>query len=412
MPMLLLIKRLCLVVAAVFAVATSLSYRLGKVGPDDFIDNRRPVADIEPTDWKKLDSDDWFRLAENNDQLDKKREYALNALATDLTSGKAAVRFANVLLQTGSANQAEQVGDLAARLATAQNNTQVQLATLWSKLAKENKLIETWNILLTRDQELRKSLFPHLRKLIFTPGKEHLFDKFATTESQWWPSFFIFLAQDKQTPLPVLARLYNLPNTAKQAPTENENKAYISRLIEEKQWQDARNVWLKSLPTELSSYQGLVFDGGFEGDQVNSGFNWYLTSNKQVKIQQELTFGMEGHHALHINFIGSPRFNFQNIWQRLVLEPGHYELGFRYRAERFRTTKGLQWRIICIDDNKLLAESPAILANPTWKPLQIEFDVPSNCPVQYLRLEATSRYAHEQVFSGDLWLDAVRINKK
>ena len=205
MPMLPLIKRLCLVVAAVFAVATSFSYRLGKVGPDDFIDNRRPVADIEPTDWKKLDSDDWFRLAENNDQLDKKREYALNALATDLTSGKAAVRLANVLLQTGSTNQAEQVGDLASRLATAQNNTQVQLAALWSKLAKEDKLIETWNILLTRDQELRKSLFPHLQKLIFTPGKEHLFDKFATTESQWWPSFFIFLAQDKQTPLPVLA---------------------------------------------------------------------------------------------------------------------------------------------------------------------------------------------------------------
>lgn len=407
------IKRLLLIGCALFAVFLSLSYRSGHVVPDDFIDARRATIEIDPKSWKKLDTIDWLQLAERaqqEDNLPQAQTYALNALSIDLSSGQAMMKLADLYYEQNQQQQAEQLAELAAQLATAQNITHIYLAAFWNKIGKTDKMLASWNVLLTRDPEIRQALFPRLQQLALKVETKGLIETFATTPPPWWSGFFNYLVREEKTPLPLLAHLYELRLRSSLLLNEGELTPYVNRLIKEKHWEDAYTVWFSGLPEEAHAYANLVYDGGFEGELHNTGFDWFFSPHKQITIQRDITFGMEGRSALRVSLKGPQHINFQHLWQRLRLTPAHYELSMRFRMDNFRTNKGLKWRIRCLEDNRLIAESPLLPESAAWQTLSVRFEIPAdNCTAQLLRLEAASSYAHDQVFSGKLWFDAINI---
>jgi tetratricopeptide (TPR) repeat protein len=411
------LKRGLLLTLAAVAVALSISFRMGHVGPDDFIDAERAEG-IQPDQWQMLDSTDWVRLTEQAQAAgnrDQALSYALHALAINPTSGDAAAQLIGILSSQNKPAEAAQFAELAGRLWTAKSYPHIHLAAYWSQQGQWDKMLAEWNILLIRDPSLRTPILPHFQKLAIDPATTHLFDPFAKNPPLWWAGFFNYLVADKQTPAELLARLYALRITSTAPLADWESAPYVARLGEEQHWTESHEVWLAGLPTELRSLRGLVYDGGFEGERHNTGFDWFYRNDAQVNIQSDNTLGSSGQHALKISFKSSRHVNFQHLWQHLVLPPATYQLDWRLRADGLRSDKGLRWRIYCLADNRLLAESPVLKkeGNSLWTKLNVEFSVPpDNCPVQQLRLEANSPYAHDQVFAGTLWLDDIAIVRK
>jgi hypothetical protein len=409
------LKRVLLLLGAVLVIALDTRYRYGHVGPDDFIDAWEDTTP-DPAGWVKLDLGAWLRLTEQaltsgNDALAK--EYATQALKADLSNGRSAAHLANILAQQGQQSQAEQVATQAGYLAPAHNSTHVYLAAFWQKASNIPQMLNEWNILLIRDPTLNESLFPLLQKFALSAETTHLLDPFAKRAPKWWSAFFSFLLRDKQTPLELLTRFHTLRLQSDQPISDAETTQYVARLITEKRWSEAKAVWVAGLPTELQNLQALVYDGGFEGERHNTGFDWFFTPHPQINIKQELTYGMEGHRALHIHLNNAQHIPFEHVWQRLVLQPARYELDLRVRIDNLRTSKGLQWRLRCENDNRLLAEMETLYANTPWKTLTTPFEIPAEtCPVQILRLEASSPYAHDQLFAGDVWFDGIKIHKQ
>ena len=104
--------------------------------------------------------------------------------------------------------------------------------------------------------------------------------------------------------------------------------------------------------------------------------------------------------------------NFKHVSQRLILEAGSYQLSLRYRTDTLKTTKGLSWRIRCIEGGKeVLGETIPLLGSNPWSNLTVDFTVPEACSIQMLRLEATSRFRHDHFFQGSAWFDDFAINK-
>jgi hypothetical protein len=170
---------------------------------------------------------------------------------------------------------------------------------------------------------------------------------------------------------------------------------------------------LENLSTGSSSLRGHIYDGGFEGKRHNTGFDWFFIPNELIDIKQQATFDVEGHNALHLTLHSEQHINFQHIWQKLVLEPTHYELTFRYRIDNFNGFKGLQWRIRCLEDNQLVAESPPLQEITPWSTLTVPFEIPAQgCPIQIIRLEASSQHSYEQVFAGELWFDSFYVRQQ
>lgn len=406
------LSRGLLLAAGMTAFILSAGYRLGQVVPEDFLD-ATPETLPDPDGWKALDTHDWVRLAEQSEQsgdLDRAKADALRALSLDLTNGHAAAKLMTILSEQGHAAEAAQLAGLAGRLWTARSDAHVYLADYWQAQGKLDRMLEEWNILFIRDPAFRQALFPFLHMLATQPETAPLLDHYATQSPQWWPAFFSYLVREPSTPPATLSHLYGLTLKSGQPLRDTDIAQYVNRLIQENDWTAARNAWLDSLPTTVASLKGLLYDGGFEGERSPTGFDWTLAKHKQLAIKPEMTFGMEGQRALHITLNNAQHIPFQHVSQRLVLEPGTYELAYRARADRFRATAGLQWRVRCQQDNRVLAEAPAIHESFVWTGFTTAFTVPaSDCPVQLLRLEAVSTRAHDQTFSGELWLDAMHI---
>lgn len=411
----LLSRRALLLGLAVLLASLSMSYRSSHVGPDDFIDAWRVETAIDPHGWRRLDSGDWLQLAKAATQAGQSEQavaYLKNLLAHDPTHGEALARLANLLHAQGKLAEAEQLAALATRLAPAHDDTQLQLAVFWSNTSNAAQRLQAWHVLLTRIPTMRQGFYPHLRLALDDPQTRPLFDEFAKNPPLWWTGFFNYLANSADVSLDTLAHLHRLRQQAGTIPV-NEVSVYLGRLIKENQWEQAHAVWLASLPPEAQSLAKTLYDGGFEGEIHNTGFDWFFHPTKQVSIKPDITFGMDGNKALSIQFNGGQHMNFQHVEQRLVLQPSAYRLSLRYRTDNFRTTKGLQWRLRCQTDQRLLGESPPILESHKWAAMELDFVVPANnCTAQLLRLEAASSYAHEQIFSGKVWFDTLQIQQK
>ncbi|WGZ96005.1 MAG: hypothetical protein QJT81_08525 [Candidatus Thiothrix putei] len=402
-----------LVLLAALTLYLSISYRSAHIVPDDFIDTRRLTLDIDPHGWKPLDTDDWCQLAEQaqeKGELNLDEIYTLQALAANISSGRAIAKLAHIRLKQGNQAQAERLAHLATRIVTAQDETHLPLALFWGKIGKYPEIVKEWNILFTRDSLLHAGLFPHMRAIAGSPSTAHLIESFAMNPPSWWVSFFNYLATDQQTSPKLLEHLYTLRLRSPTPLYEGEMKQYINRLLNDKHWTNAYDVWLTSLPKDATAYKGLIYDGGFEGKWHNTGFDWFFVPHAQLNIKQDMTFGMDGHRALKIRFNPSKHIKFQHVWQNLLLKPANYELSLRFRTDHFRTNKGLQWRMRCSEDDRVIAESPVLQESNEWSTLTTPVEVPPvNCETQVLRLEAASSYTHDQVFKGDVWFDTIRI---
>jgi hypothetical protein len=348
--------------------------------------------------------------AETSGNLVQANTFAQHALAVDVTSGRAVVRLAGIAQRQGQTEPAQALATYAGRLATAQNSTQLHLATFWGSVGNQPKQLAAMDVLMTRGV-MQAAFFPVLQGWWLDSATRPLFTPLMTKPPVWWPAFFSHVLQDPPTPPDALAALYRQPAAGGYRLPEAQINQYISYLTQRQQWREAREVWLEYLPTEDAPRQGLVYDGGFEGERHNTGFDWFFMPHELLTLKQQATFDVQGNKALRLILRDATHLNLQHVWQRLVLPPGTYTWRFRYRIDRMATLKGLQWRVRCVaDEQRVLAESAVMRDLTPWATVQTSLQIPRDCPVQLLRLEASSPRLHEQVFAGDVWFDAMEIS--
>lgn len=376
-----------------------------------------------------LTSDAWSSLAEQAfaaGDISAAEAYALRGINKNLSSGRAASQLIRVYgqrdnLERANLERADKLADLTDRLWPVHSNVQLILASHWLRSpADVEKGLKAMNILLSRTSLYNERLFPPMHTLLQDEEGEKMLLQYAQKAPTWWPSFFAYLAQH-ETKLDTLTQYYQARTQSEKPLLKNEQIPYINRLIKDKHWQQAHQIWQETLNPAQKKVAGHPYDGGFESELHNEGFAWHFKSTPLVTVALSFTGGITGKQALHIAFKNQKQpINFQQVWQQLTLPPGEHTLSLRYRLDDLDTRKGLQWRIRCDNkSNAILGESqPMKGRTDNWKTLSINFNIPSTgsnppppCAAQMLRLEAVSQYAHDQLFKGGLWFDDITIQK-
>ena len=335
---------------------------------------------------------------------------AISVLRQNPTSGGAATHLMSFYEAYNREEEAEQAAELASKLWPSHTYTRSNLADYWLRRNRPDRQVQEWNVLLTRDGSFRKQLFPLLMEVVQREDQSSLIEPFAENPPVWWDSFFSYLS--KNLDLTRLELLYRLRVASDVPLSLFEQNSYVARLIKERRWQEANDAWFIALTPRQMNYSGLIYDGGFEGDVFNQGFGWRIARSKNPKIKPDITYGIKGRKALQVTLRKQKRINFKHVSQRLMLETGSYRLSLRYRTDTLKTTKGLSWRIRCVEGGKqVLGETIPILGSNPWSNLTVGFNVPQECSVQMLRLEATSRFRHDHYFQGSAWFDDFVINE-
>ncbi len=195
-----------------------------------------------------------------------------------------------------------------------------------------------------------------------------------------------------------LIRLFVVLQASDARPTTVELRPFLERLVREGRLDEARSVWIKTLPPERNIVGENLYNGRFQFPLTNLPFDWVMSPINNTLI------GVNGSgegRILNVDFFGG-RVAFHNVSHLLALKPGRYRLTGAERAENLRSERGLWWRVSCIGKPEKTLATTALLSGDTpWREFSVDFDVPPDaCSYQSLVLELPYRSAIEQEIIG------------
>jgi hypothetical protein len=191
--------------------------------------------------------------------------------------------------------------------------------------------------------------------------------------------------------------------------SEVELSKWLDRLGNDRQWGAAYLIWAQSLPSEARQHIGNVYNGSFELEPSDSGFDWRFTDIPGAIISRTQTTGASGIMALRVDF-EDRRVPFKNVRQLLALSPGRYQLQGRVRLDDLRSERGLVWTLTCAEDGRVFAETEPMSGHRAWSGFSLDLAVPADsCSGQWLTLRIPARIPAEQLIGGTAWFDNLQI---
>ncbi|HPQ94698.1 MAG: hypothetical protein KDI44_08645 [Thiothrix sp.] len=394
----------------------SLAWRTASIGPSDFIDTN-PLR--EPVTWNGsplAHPDTWVKLSiQALAQGDEEKAYqeAVSALYYNPGNSRAAVQLMAIFKRRNQDDNAQKMAVLASNLWRADAYMHAQLANFWLSQNQPERVMNEWSQLIIHDPgKYQKELFPVFKTTLENSDGFTLLQPYMLAPPSWWNAFFSYLI-NQNTAADLITAIYQQRLQSETPISNSERRSLVRYLLKEQQYSQAYFLWLSGLDTESLKLNGIVHDGGFEGNSYNSGFDWQYRNQNGVKFTVTSTSGAKGKRALNLK-LNAKNLNFQNLSQLLQIPPGStYQLSFNYRLDRLETDGGLSWRIRCLENNQIIAESRPLSGRTSWNIVSLPFEVPpEGCSAQLLRLEASSPYAHRRNFKGSLWLDQIGISRE
>ena len=339
------------------------------------------------------------------------RRLALRAAWENPADGRAFLVFALIEEQAGRLNMASKAIRLADFLAPRRSETQLQIANFWARQGRLEEALPHWSVALQMRPELNVKLFPELLRFIEAPQMRPAFARILADPPAWWNSFFLYALNNAAHPETLKAIYLARANTSKGV-GHVERKAYLDRLLRDGMWIDAYFIWLNGLDASQLSVLGNIYDGGFELDSFDEGYDWRFMVDKGFTVDKEHTYGTVGDRALHVAFVGPQPRSRQLAAQYLLLDPGQYRLRGRVRIDSLAAGNGVRWMMQCANSGGVLASSELFIGTDHWKSFGAEVKIPeTGCAAQIIKLEMDPGSDRKPDFSGSVWFDDMILEK-
>jgi hypothetical protein len=250
-----------------------------------------------------------------------------------------------------------------------------------------------------------------LRRLAFLLGHEEIQTAVLARlqyEPDWRAALVAALKSPDVPAEPALRLLERLSEKAMLQPHETDARiALLNRLGRN---QEARGVWLRSLPASARNRADAmgVFDGGFEQPDINGGFGWRITDQPGLTVAYDDVTPIEGQRSLLLEFDGRA-ISGVGVEQSIALPAGRYRLSTSVENTT-DAARAFLMEVVCqgATSTQLSLELP--VATRGWQRSQDELSIPaSGCAGQVLRLRYPARSLQERMVSGALRLDEIRL---
>lgn len=199
---------------------------------------------------------------------------------------------------------------------------------------------------------------------------------------------------------------------------------YIDGLLEKARVPDALQVWAEALQkagtdmrdsrlTGIHTKTGrtnLIWNGSFEDDLLQGGFDWRFTETKDYRFQIDLDNCRVGTRCLHLTFDNS-NSSFAHLSQIVPIpEPGSYTLEFSIRSERLTADQMPYFTIQEFPEARDTTQrTPSVLPSTTWQEETVPFSVGPNCHAVLITLRRNPSPNINDHLKGLLWLDGIAI---
>lgn len=255
--------------------------------------------------------------------------------------------------------------------------------------------------------DLAATIFPVLLQGLGNPDFVRALIEALGRDPPWRPAFVADAFRRHETIDSVLPLIEGL--SARGALPEGEARLLVERLEREWRWAELRSAWQRFVEGPPNA---LLVDGGFERDPHGFGLGWQVSRVPGATVAFSLARGSrDGGRALTVRFLDQ-RVPFAHVRQRLLLQPGSYRLSGEARAEALRARHGLAWDVVCDGRDDVLARSPLIHGTRPWQAWAVDFEIPVDCPSQWLTLRLVAIGPSEQLVGGAAAFDGLSITRQ
>ena len=173
-------------------------------------------------------------------------------------------------------------------------------------------------------------------------------------------------------------------------------------------WQEAlrRSAW----PDDADD-TSVLFNGGFEHDFLNGGFDWRELPFRGVSYDLDSSVLHSGQQSLRITFDATASINFQHIFQYVYVAPHQPYLFLAYvRTEGISRGNGIQFDIFDPrHPGELQISTPALAGTNGWTPVRVDFKSGADTQMLEILLRRAPGPAFDNQPRGIVWVDDVSL---
>jgi tetratricopeptide (TPR) repeat protein len=194
---------------------------------------------------------------------------------------------------------------------------------------------------------------------------------------------------------------------------------YIDQLLANGHYTEAANVWSYARAQRSANYAdalsepNLVFNGSFEREPLNAGFDWRHAQQPYVELSFSDPMAQSGRRALGVDFTIPQNADYDLLYQFVPVEPNHtYELSAFFKAQGITSDSGPRLRVLdprcqaCLD---VATDGPT--GTTDWRRVDKQFSTGPTTDIIRLSLWRPRSRTYPTEIAGQLWLDDVSLVK-
>ena len=190
----------------------------------------------------------------------------------------------------------------------------------------------------------------------------------------------------------------------------------IDALIDTNHTIEASQIWKQALdgarwPQSPEDDGALVFNGGFEHDIANGGYDWREATVSGAHFDFDNLTVHSGSRSLRVQFDGKANLDFRHLFQYVPVEPyTRYQFSAYVRTAAISSDRGIYFEISDPHPSSELQILTSELSgsNP-WTRVQTEFVTAHDTRIIKLTLRRAASWKFDNKFSGTVWIDDIHL---
>lgn len=192
---------------------------------------------------------------------------------------------------------------------------------------------------------------------------------------------------------------------------------YVDELVRDKEysrafrgWQDLERVGAVSRQN-ASDPGELMFDGGFEREPLNAGFDWRYDRMPYLRLDFADPQPYQGGRCLRMDFTAPSNGEFEPVYQDVAVEPRQsYELSAFVRSEGLTSGSGPCLRVVdLLRPGALDASTPETVGTTDWHQVQVSFSTGPETRFVQVFISRPRCLTFPGQISGSFWIDNVSL---
>jgi tetratricopeptide (TPR) repeat protein len=195
-------------------------------------------------------------------------------------------------------------------------------------------------------------------------------------------------------------------------------KPYLDFLVDRNQIQDARKVWndlqhAGVIPAKpLSPAVDTIYNAGFEGLAVNTGFDWRTNDSPELIFDFSDPSAYQGTKCLRIDFAVGRNADYDLVKQVVLTKPNtRYQLTAYVRSDNITSESGPRLRVVDLGCGGCIprASEPTV-GTTRWHPVEVDFLTQPQTEAVRVSLWRPPDEVYHSDITGTVWLDDLTLH--